>query len=544
MWWGGHANGAQAPSETASRSPAPSTGLSAKGEPVPAPLVQWAIADGGNGHYFQAVAAPGGIKWEDAQIWAIEHGGYLATIGSAAENNHVFHLIDEPQFWRAVVTPTGRAGQSGPWLGGFRPVNAPAAKGWQWFNTDEAFAFTHWAGRQPGNENGNEDRLQFFSWEPAARASAWNDQSGDALERGFVVEYVSAALAPTGVGKTPSPPPRSPPVLEPDLIAQWTADGGNSHFYQVIAAPNGVRWADAHAWALAHGGYLATIGSAAENEFVFKLADNVRFWADDPQGNSHGPLLGGRQPPGSGKPDTGWEWDVYEGPFTYTRWAAGQPGNHADDGGMDFFASGSKRRQPTWGVVNARQHLARSFVVEYVSAARAPAGNPRALPAVSPLQPAAIYHWAVVDGGNGHYYQAVSARSGITWDAAQALALANGGYLATIGSAAENNFVFQLIDDRRFWNNGEGYSVGPYIGGFKSPGSPRPEEGWQWVHGDGTFAYTNWAPGKPNNANGNEDRAHYYAPARTNAQEPFWNDQPASADEWGFVVEFDTKPTP
>jgi hypothetical protein len=325
----------------------------------------------------------------------------------------------------------------------------------------------------------------------------------------------------------------------------WTAAGGNGHLYQATRAPDGVSWAEAQAWAVAHGGYLATIGSAAENEFVFKLADNARFWTDDPSGGSQGPLLGGRQRPGTAGPDGVWEWANGEGPFAYARWAPGQPGGLAGDNRMAYFADGPGRRQPVWRPVSDRGHLARSFVVEYVSAERAPAANPKTLSsALKPLQPAAVYHWAVVDGGNGHYYQAVAARDGLTWDAAQAVAAQHGGYLATIGSAAENSFVFNLIDDRRFWNNGNGSAVGPYIGGFKSPGSRKPAEGWQWAHGEGAFTYTNWGPGQPNNKNGDEDRAHYYAPGRTNVQEPLWNDQAASADEWGFVVEFDTKPAP
>jgi hypothetical protein len=38
-----------------------------------------------------------------------------------------------------------------------------------------------------------------------------------------------------------------------------------------------------------------------------------------------------------------------------------------------------------------------------------------------------------------------------------------GGYLATLTSAAENDFVFGLINFRQFWYQGE---FGPLLGGY------------------------------------------------------------------------------
>lgn len=53
----------------------------------------------------------------------------------------------------------------------------------------------------------------------------------------------------------------------------------------------------------------------------------------------------------------------------------------------------------------------------------------------------AIRHWPVEDGGNSHYYEVVSAPTGITWAGANSRAIERGGYLATITSQAENLFV-------------------------------------------------------------------------------------------------------
>ena len=54
--------------------------------------VQWSIADGGNGHYYEAVLVPEGISWTDADLIASSKAGdwHLATISSAEENDFVY----------------------------------------------------------------------------------------------------------------------------------------------------------------------------------------------------------------------------------------------------------------------------------------------------------------------------------------------------------------------------------------------------------------------------------------------------------------------
>ena len=62
--------------------------------------------------------------------------------------------------------------------------------------------------------------------------------------------------------------------------------------------------------------------------------------------------------------------------------------------------------------------------------------------------------WPIAVGGNGHTFQAFFVANGITWPEAQAVAIARGGNLASIHSEAENNFVFDLVRDPRFWRPG------------------------------------------------------------------------------------------
>jgi hypothetical protein len=111
---------------------------------------------------------------------------------------------------------------------------------------------------------------------------------------------------------------------------------------------------------------------------------------------------------------------------------------------------------------------------------------------------------------NGHsYYRSTGSAF---WSTARANCQAMGGYLVTITSAGENNFVFNT------WPSG-------WIGL-----TDEVNEGtWRWVTGE-TYSYSNWNPGEPNNA-GNEDYVQFVSNGR-------WNDLPNNFS-LPYVLEFD-----
>src|SRR5687768_404607 len=87
-----------------------------KSQPTWSQLVQWGVAEGGNGHFYEVVAAPGGITWGNAGFSATDRGGYLATITSAEENAFVFNLAaQDATLWNSGY---------GPWLGGVQPAGS------------------------------------------------------------------------------------------------------------------------------------------------------------------------------------------------------------------------------------------------------------------------------------------------------------------------------------------------------------------------------------------------------------------------------------
>ena len=164
----------------------------------------------------------------------------------------------------------------------------------------------------------------------------------------------------------------------------------------------------------------------------------------------------------------------------------------------------------------------------------------RAADAAGSLDPGPVTRWPAAEGGNGHSYQPVAAPAGIRWDAAQAWATAHNGHLATIGSAEENQFVFNLADDERYWSPADAsYLNGPFLGGFKAP-TPEGPDAWQWVNSEGNFTYTNWAPRQPDNLRGAENRLQFYSGQSADTRQPTWNDAPTTFAARGFVVEYET----
>ena len=155
--------------------------------------------------------------------------------------------------------------------------------------------------------------------------------------------------------------------------------------------------------------------------------------------------------------------------------------------------------------------------------------------------------WSSAAGGNDHYYQAVLIESQLSWVDARDAAVSMGGYLVTLHSEAENQFIYDLVKNNpSFWSVGlGGQSVGPWLGGFQLAGSPEPSGNWGWVTAE-PFSFTKWSSGEPNNHQGNEHYLHIYSPLSNTAGDE-WNDIPLydyPHSPPGFIVEFNENPNP
>jgi hypothetical protein len=85
----------------------------------------------------------------------------------------------------------------------------------------------------------------------------------------------------------------------------------------------------------------------------------------------------------------------------------------------------------------------------------------------------------------GHHYQAINKE--LTWHEAVDYCAQDGGYLVTINSAAENQFVYEL---RPAWFNATWLGATDEV----------TEGTWVWVTGEPFNSYTNWGSGEPNNS--------------------------------------------
>jgi len=121
-----------------------------------------------------------------------------------------------------------------------------------------------------------------------------------------------------------------------------------------------------------------------------------------------------------------------------------------------------------------------------------------------------------------HYYQRIDTL--MNWFEAKAYSESLGGYLATLTSQDENDFVYQNFDI-------DGIQNGVWLGGTDEA----LEGNWEWITGE-DWVYTNWNAGEPNNTNGDQ----HYLSLRTL---DYWD------DDWGtntkfFITEWDSNPIP
>ena len=125
--------------------------------------VQWTVAEGGNGHWYDRIHQ--GLLWDEARSDAEARGGYLATPTSSAEWNFMKASVLQSEGFMA-------------WLGGYQ---TQPEGGWNWV-TGEAWSFTAWASGEPF-DTGGEDYL--LTWFPDG--SNWNDHYDSQFE--YYIEY-------------------------------------------------------------------------------------------------------------------------------------------------------------------------------------------------------------------------------------------------------------------------------------------------------------------------------------------------------------------
>lgn len=157
--------------------------------------------------------------------------------------------------------------------------------------------------------------------------------------------------------------------------------------------------------------------------------------------------------------------------------------------------------------------------------------------------------WEISDGGNGHFYEYVNtgyhSQNPLWWETAEAAAEKAGGYLVTITSQEEDDWI---------WTNlGGSELLHSWIGGYQPNGSEEPAGGWSWVTGE-PWGYEKWAPGEPNNFINDpeyfDNIESVVMLGKADDLTNYWNDLPPDSflgnygDNYasGFIVEWSSVP--
>jgi hypothetical protein len=157
------------------------------------------------------------------------------------------------------------------------------------------------------------------------------------------------------------------------------------------------------------------------------------------------------------------------------------------------------------------------------------------LGATASLNAAVAVHWSAAVGGNDHWYMCVRFDNPTPWSAAQALAVSWGGHLATITSAAENQFAYDVSLAQSGWTYG-GQWAGPYLGARKNASNQ-----FEWVTGE-AFVFTSWLPGEPNSGGWEPNLMFLGGAPSTTDIGPYWND--TNDSQVTALFEFNAPPVP
>ncbi len=126
-----------------------------------------------NGHTYEFIDED--TTWEEARNACIRHGGHLATVTSAMEQEYLEKMF---------ININGN--ERGPWFGSYSEGAYGGDKNdWSWV-TGEKWNYTNWAEGEPSNAEGTEWFTHFWT------DMKWNDISNEdtrSSQKGYICEY-------------------------------------------------------------------------------------------------------------------------------------------------------------------------------------------------------------------------------------------------------------------------------------------------------------------------------------------------------------------
>ena len=137
--------------------------------------VQWTVASGGNGHWYQRVNLPSEITWTSSNAAANALNGHLVTLTSATEQSWVYQTLVVGQ---SGCFTASWAIERAVWIGLFQDTTDPAYSepngGWKWV-TNEPLSYNNWHPGEPNNGSSENVAGMFLPY-----PGTWNDEPNDA----------------------------------------------------------------------------------------------------------------------------------------------------------------------------------------------------------------------------------------------------------------------------------------------------------------------------------------------------------------------------
>ena len=320
--------------------------------------VQWKVADGGNGHWYQ-LAGEAFLTQPEAAAFAANRGGAMISITSTDE----YAFLANQNF-------------DGCWLGGRRQDANPS--NWEWLS-GEPWSYATWA---------NDPHYLSEPWLVLISSGRWCCGFGDTGPSLFwgaiewsadctgdgIVDYGQChdgTLADYNSNNIPDCCERGEACVLENYPVQWrVADGGNGHWYAGISdnsGPEGITWQMARLRAISRGGDLASLETTNELVWVYdNIASSPRLWWFN-SGETDGPYIGGFQDhsdPLYSEPSGGWNW------LTGVRanvgaWGNGAPNNAGSQDFLHFWKPAAGISMTFDDVSDVDFGGSRSFLIEW-----------------------------------------------------------------------------------------------------------------------------------------------------------------------------------
>ncbi|XP_063422181.1 macrophage mannose receptor 1-like [Mytilus trossulus] len=379
-------------------------------------------------------------NWLDARESCQSQGGDLATVDTDAVNSFVIGLINrnDNEYWIGLNDRT----QNRKYI---------------WIQSGaQLSSFNKWCKNEPNDYTGTESCVQYFTTN-----LCWNDRGCSAQ-----LKYICQ--------KSPRNIPLGPPVTT--AAAQISAKCGlgwqerPQSQYCYSFQGDLLSWQDARQVCQKMGGDLASVHDRAEQVYIqTQLSSSFSMWM----------WLGGTDRSKEG----GWSWSDGT-PFQFLNWAGGEPNGDRRENCIQIYTT---LRDQQWndGPCNGRQ----GFICKksYGTITTIP---PRATPQVPAGQFLGCPSFWKKHGTSCWLF----VQKMVPADVARKTCQQYGGYLATVNSQDEQNFMNANIPKPMKGTTGIFNGGAVWIGL-----SDRITENYfVWDEGR-PVTYTNWGPGEPNN---------------------------------------------